>query len=201
MAEKSDILVVEVGGTVGDVESESFLHSISLMKASKSRNCINIHLVLLPYLEHSGELKTKPCQYSVQQLRKTGIQPDIIVGRAKHPLEDSIKDKIAYFSNISPELVFSNYDSTPVYRLPLILSEQNLDDKVIEIMRLEGVPEKKDLLNWESYISRHDSLSLKPKSPVLGFISKYNENYDCYKSVLEAIANASNHQILNVQLR
>src|SRR5690625_3482575 len=147
---RPDVVLVEVGGTVGDIESLPFLEAIRQLRSELGRdNCLFIHVTLVPYVRAAGELKTKPTQHSVKELRSLGIQPDIIVCRSEMPLEQDIREKIALFGDVAPEAVIQNVDADSIYEVPLLLEEEGLDLLVLERLRLpEGTP---DLTDWRAF--------------------------------------------------
>ncbi|HQE06523.1 MAG TPA: CTP synthase, partial [Tepidanaerobacteraceae bacterium] len=144
---KADIVITEIGGTVGDIESLPFLEAIRQMKTEVGRdNVLYIHVTLVPYISTAGELKTKPTQHSVKELRSIGIQPDIIVCRSERPLSQDVKEKIALFCNVEPECVIQNYDAETIYEVPLILKNEGLDQIVAKKLGVDGM--KTDLSEW-----------------------------------------------------
>lgn len=180
---KTDVVITEIGGTVGDIESLPFLEAIRQVKTDVGRdNVLYIHVTLVPYLKTSGELKTKPTQHSVKELRSIGIQPDIIVCRSEHPLSRDIKDKIGLFCNIPGEDVIENLDAESLYEVPLMLEEQGLAELVCG--RLNVPCAKPDLKEWKAMVARLKNVSKKTKIALVG---KYVELHDAYISVAEAL--------------
>ncbi len=199
LASKSgaDVIVVEVGGTVGDIEGLPFLEAIRQMRNEVGRdNVFYIHVTYLPYIGATGELKTKPTQHSVRELRSIGIQPDAIVCRSDYPVEDDIKDKIAVHCDVLGEGVIALPTVSTVYQVPLILEEEGLGDLVIDTLRLER--SIKDLRPWREMVERmHD-----PKGVVtIAVVGKYVELPDSYLSVREALTHAALFHDLSVDLR
>jgi len=185
-----DLAIVEVGGTVGDIESLPFLEAIRQFRTDLGHeNVLYIHLTLVPYIPTAGELKTKPTQHSVAELREIGIQPDIIVARSEEPLSRSLRDKIALFCDIEPEGVISAADADDIYRVPLVLREEGLDDLVVRMLHLETADEP-DLTEWRGLIERIDSCS----APVtIALVGKYVQLHEAYLSVWEALKHSAFH--------
>ncbi len=179
----SDIAIVEVGGTVGDIESLPFLEAIRQMKVEEGApNVLFIHLTLVPYITAAGELKTKPTQHSVKELREIGIQPDILLCRSDRNLPKDVKDKIGLFCNVPGDQVFSAIDANSIYEVPLYFHEEGLDEKIAEKLGIwTGRP---DLSKWESIVEkiRHPQGEVK-----IGIVGKYTDWRDSYKSLSEAL--------------
>ncbi len=179
----ADVLITEIGGTTGDIESQPFLEAIRQISLEKGReNCLFIHVTLVPYLSGSDEHKSKPTQHSVKELRSLGISPDIIVTRVDRPLEESIKDKIALFCNVKKDCVIENNTLECLYEAPLMLHKYGLDDVVCRELRLENHPI--DLKPWEEMVARIGNLSKKTRIAIVG---KYVSLHDAYLSVREAL--------------
>ncbi len=185
-ADDADVALVEVGGTVGDIESLPFLEAIRQMGIEAGRgNAIFIHLTLVPYIPSAGEIKTKPTQHSVKELRSIGIQPDILLCRSDRPLPDDERRKIALFTNVVPEAVISAVDSDSIYKIPLLLHEQGLDSIVTEKLNFD-VPAA-DLSEWKEIKRRLES----PSAVVtVAMVGKYMTLTDSYKSISEALIHA-----------
>jgi len=182
-AEGNDIVIVEVGGTVGDIESLPFLEAIRQMKYDVgSENVIYIHLTLVPYISTAHEVKTKPTQHSVMKLREIGIQPDILLCRTDRPLSKEIKDKIALFCSVEPGSVFTAADVQTIYELPLTLHEEGLDDRVAELLNIWSRAPK--LEKWEKIVKAIKEPSREVRIVVVG---KYVELTESYKSLNEAL--------------
>lgn len=179
----ADVCLVEIGGTVGDIESQPFLEAIRQFAVEAGReNCLFIHVTLVPYLAASDELKSKPTQHSVKEMLSIGISPDIIVCRTEHPLTDDIKNKIALFCNVDKECVIENNNCDILYAVPMMLKEQHMDDVVIKKLGIEcGEP---DLEDWENmlYALRNPKQTVK-----IAMVGKYVELHDSYISVNEAL--------------
>ncbi len=185
-ADDVDVLIVEVGGTVGDIESQPFLEAIRQMRMEEGRTrSLLIHLTLVPYLRKAGEIKTKPTQHSVKELRSIGLQPDILVCRSEAPIPASQRGKIALFTNVDERGVVGMRDIDTIYQGPLELHEQGLDDFVVEQLQLDCPPA--DLSDWRRVVEAQ----LAPKHELkIAFVGKYLELLDAYKSLIEAITHA-----------
>lgn len=181
-----DVVVVEIGGTVGDIEGLPFLEAIRQMRIEEGfENTLFVHVALVPILEVTGEQKTKPIQHSVQELRRIGIQPDIIIARCKVPLEMEAKWKIALYGNVPVDSVFTSYTVETIYELPLILEKQGLGSKVTSKLKLEN--RSPDLTDLEWFVSRLKKLS---KKATIGMVGKYTKLKDSYLSINEALIHA-----------
>ncbi len=183
LSPETDIVIVEVGGTVGDIESLPFLEAIRQFRHDVGReNAIFVHLTLLPYIAAAGELKTKPTQHSVRELMQLGIQPDILVVRTERPLADEIKRKIALFCNVEFGAVIESPDVATIYEIPLRFHEQGFDEKVMQKLGLERPSPA--LVNWRELVQR----VLVPRERVrIAVVGKYTDFVDSYKSVQEAL--------------
>jgi len=182
-----DVVITEIGGTVGDIESLPFIETVRQLRWDLgSQNSLVIHLTLVPYIAAAGELKTKPTQNSVKSLLSYGVQPDIVVCRTEYELGESIKRKVALFCNIQPEQVIQSIDATSIYEVPLMMKSERLDEVVMDRLKLDKLQEP-DLDGWEQFLNRIQ----KPKSTVrIGLIGKYVELKDAYKSIAEAFVHA-----------
>ncbi len=178
-----DFVITEIGGTVGDIESFPFVETVRQMKWELGSDCAVIHLTLVPYLKAAGELKTKPTQHSVKTMLEQGVQPDIIVCRTEHHLNEGIRAKIAQFCNVSLQSVIESIDADTIYDVPLLMRDEELDIEVLKITNTP-IPENLDLENWERFVSRL-------KNPVttvnIGLVGKYVELQDAYKSIKESL--------------
>lgn len=185
-AKNYNIVITEVGGTVGDIESLPFLEAIRQFRLDVGHeNCINVHLTLVPYIETSGELKTKPTQHSVQRLREIGIQPDILLCRTKYHFDESVRKKIALFCNVSSEAVIEAFDAETIYEIPLMLDSQHLGDLVLDALKL---PRKKsDLRSLEKFVNKIRNPANEVTIAVCG---KYTQLHDAYKSIIESFVHA-----------
>jgi CTP synthase len=178
-----DVVIVEIGGTVGDIESLPFIEAIRQIRHEVGRdNALFVHVTLVPWIAAAQELKTKPTQHSVKELRALGIQPDILMCRSERPLSDDVKEKIALFCDVEVEGVITARDVTSVYEVPLVLAEQRVDEQILRILKLEAGP--RDMTRWTSMVS-----GLKnPSGRVdIGLVGKYVEYEDSYKSLKEAL--------------
>jgi CTP synthase len=181
-----DVIITEIGGTVGDIESLPFMEAIRQLRYDLGwENVIFIHVTLVPYLPMSGELKTKPTQHSVKELRSIGIQPDIIVCRTEYPLGEDLRKKIALFCNVKPNEVIENLDTRIIYEVPLLLMEQNLDQMVLEKLNLSC--RDADLEQWKDMVKQAGSFKQKIKIALIG---KYVALRDAYISINEALFHA-----------
>ncbi len=181
-----DIALVEIGGTVGDIESQPFLEAIRQMRVELGYNrTLFMHLALVPYIATAGESKTKPAQHSVKEMRSIGIQPDILVCRSDHEIPDDSRRKLSLFTNVEERAVIALPDANTIYNIPQILWEQNLDDIVVERFGIDA-PEA-DLSEWTRVADAH----LNPQGEVrIAMVGKYMELLDAYKSLIEAISHA-----------
>ena len=195
-ADEADIAMVEIGGTVGDIESLPFLEAIRQMRVELGHeNSLFMHLTLVPYIRTSGEIKTKPTQHSVKELRSIGIQPDVLLCRAEQHLPDSERKKIALFTNVPEAAVISAVDADNIYRIPLLLHQQKLDDLVVRQFGL-AVPAA-DLREWQRVLDGFDH----PESQVtVGMVGKYMHLTEAYKSLSEALAHAGVHTRTKVNI-
>ncbi|KPM31519.1 CTP synthase [Croceitalea dokdonensis DOKDO 023] len=182
-----DIVITEIGGTVGDIESLPYIESVrQLLWELGDGNGIVIHLTLVPFLAAAGELKTKPTQHSVKTLMESGIKADILVCRTEHHISDDIKDKLALFCNVRKEAVIQSIDASTIYDVPLLMQQEGLDTVTLRKLQLPDT-NKTDLSNWKEFLSRHKN----PKGEVtVGLIGKYVELQDSYKSILESFIHA-----------
>jgi CTP synthase len=195
-AGKADVAMVEIGGTVGDIESLPFLEAIRQMGVEVGReNAIFMHLTLVPYIRTSGEIKTKPTQHSVKELRSIGIQPDVLLCRAEQPIPDSERRKIALFTNVAEEAVISAVDADNIYRIPMLLHAQRLDDIVVRKMGLDLPPA--DLTEWRAFVDGLDNQQGEVKVAMVG---KYVHLTEAYKSLSEALGHAGVHTRTGVQI-
>ena len=196
LADDLDVVIVEIGGTIGDIESLPFLEAIRQMRNDVGRgNAIFIHLTLVPFIETSGELKTKPTQHSVRELRAIGIQPDILLLRADRILDSEIKNKIALFCNLDPEAVITARDVGNIYQVPVALHEEGLDSIIVDLMGLSKG--SCDLSQWEDLVKRVQN----PIDEVtIGIVGKYVEYEDSYKSLNEALRHGGYKQGVDVKL-
>ncbi len=193
----ADVVIVEIGGTVGDIESLPFLEAIRQMRNDIGRdNSIFVHLTLVPYIHASGELKTKPTQHSVKELRSIGIQPDILLCRTDRFLSKELKAKISLFCNVPEDCVITAKDVDTIYEVPIVFHQEQLDRCLLRLLHLpEGEP---DLTQWEDLVQR---LRHPKDEVVIGIVGKYVEFEDSYKSLKEAIVHGGVAHNLHVQIR
>ncbi|MDC9714336.1 MAG: CTP synthase [Gammaproteobacteria bacterium] len=185
-AQGADVALVEIGGTAGDIESLPFLEAIRQMGLELGReNTLFIHLTLLPYIKVAGELKTKPTQHSVKELRGIGIQPDILICRSEHELPDAERAKIALFTNVAEDSVFTSLDVDTIYKVPRALYEQGLDEVVVKKLSIDCKPS--DLSEWDSVVSKLNTPTARVDIAMVG---KYMDLTEAYKSLSEALLHA-----------
>jgi CTP synthase len=186
VADGFDVLIVEIGGTVGDIESQPFLEAIRQLRLEVGpQRTLFIHLTYVPYLSKAGEIKTKPTQHSVKEFRSIGLQPDILVCRSEEPLPRSARNKIALFTNVEERAVISSWDFDTIYEAPLMLHQEGLDDYVVERLGLDAPPG--DLSAWERVVTAQQN----PEHELhLAFVGKYLDLLEAYKSLIEAITHA-----------
>lgn len=191
-----DVAMIEVGGTVGDIESLPFLEAIRQMRVELgAQQTLFIHLTLVPYIATAGETKTKPTQHSVKELRSIGIQPDILICRSEKPLDMSDRLKIALFTNVEKEGVISLEDAKSIYQIPMILHEQGVDELVVKKLGLTAKPA--DLSEWEQVVKAQASPNMTVR---IGMVGKYIELGDAYKSLNEALTHAGIHSRTQVKI-
>lgn len=183
---QSDVVITEIGGTVGDIESLPFLEAIRQIKSDIGRdNVMYIHVTLIPYLKAAGEVKTKPTQHSVKELRSIGIQPNVIVCRTEHPLTEDLKRKIGLFCDIDANAVIECIDADTLYDVPLMMREQGLDDIVVNHLKLDtSAP---DMTEWEAMVQKVKQLKHTTEIAIVG---KYVALHDAYLSIVEALSHA-----------
>lgn len=195
-ADSFDVAMIEIGGTVGDIESLPFLEAIRQMRIELgAQRSLFIHLTLVPYIATSGETKTKPTQHSVKELRSIGIQPDVLICRSEKPLSLSDRAKIALFTNVEKEGVISLEDAKSIYQIPMILHEQNLDEIVVKKLGLTLKPA--DLHEWQRVV---DKQAIQTMTVKVGMVGKYTELNDAYKSINEALLHAGIHTQTKVEI-
>ena len=182
-----DIVITEIGGTVGDIESLPYIEAVRQLRWELGReNCMVIHLTLVPFLSAAKELKTKPTQHSVKTLMESGINADVLVCRTEHELSNDLKKKLALFCNVEKEAVIQSIDAETIYDVPIMMYEEGLDQVVMKRLGIEDEKEP-DLNHWNNFLKRHKN----PKSTVtIGLIGKYVELQDSYKSILESFVHA-----------
>lgn len=194
---KYDVVIVEIGGTVGDIESLPFLEAIRQLTLQVGhRNALNIHVTLVPYIRSAGELKTKPTQHSVKTLREIGVQPDILLCRSEQRISKDLREKIALFCNVETRAVISAHDVDSIYEVPIIFSEEKLDEIVIEKLNIKC--SKPDMRRWTRFVHRVKDPSGLVK---IGVCGKYTDLRDAYKSINEAFVHAGAENDVEVQLK
>ncbi len=193
----SDVVITEIGGTVGDIESLPFLEAIRQIKSDIGRdNVMYVHVTLIPYIKAAGEVKTKPTQHSVKELRSIGIQPNVIVCRTEYPLADDLKRKIGQFCDVDAGAVVECRDASTLYEVPLMLREQGLDDIVVNHLKLQaGQP---DMTEWEELVARVKSLH---KTTEIAIVGKYVALHDAYLSIVESLGHAGISADSEVKIR
>jgi CTP synthase len=195
-AQEVDIAIVEVGGTVGDIESLPFMEAIRQVGVELGReNALFVHLTLLPYIATAGELKTKPTQHSVQQLRSIGIQPDVLLCRSDRPISEGDKRKISLFTSVSEKAVINSLDASSIYAVPRMLHDQGFDEVVVNQLRLDVPPA--DLSDWDAVVK---AIANPQHSVRIALVGKYVELTEAYKSLNEALLHAGIHTSAKVDI-
>ncbi len=184
---KYDIVITEIGGTVGDIESLPYLESLRQLRQELGKeNCLCVHLTLIPYLSAAKELKTKPTQHSVKELLQAGIQPDILVCRTEYPLTKEIKSKLALFCNVDSKSVIEAIDASTIYDVPLLMLKEKLDIRVLKKLKIKST-KTPDMAQWKEFLGRLKNPTHEIR---IGLIGKYNELPDAYKSIYESFIHA-----------
>lgn len=195
---KYHVVIVEIGGTVGDIESLPFLEAIRQLKQEVGMmNSINIHLTLVPYIPAAGEIKTKPTQHSVQKMREIGIQPEILVCRTTHPLDKDTRKKIALFCNVHTEAVIQALDAETIYEVPLNLQKEWIDEIIVRMLNLRST--SKRLVDWEEKVV--ERIKNPQKEVEVAFVGKYIALQDAYKSIYESLCHAGIYNNAKVKIR
>lgn len=185
----SDVVITELGGTIGDIESQPFVEAIrQYKKDAGAENVCYIHVSLVPYIAAAHEVKTKPTQHSVKELRSFGIQPDIIVLRSDHEIDDAIRAKIASFCDVDVDCVFTNEDCASIYDVPRLFAEQDFDLRVCERLGLD--PRERDMAEWDEFLEKKDHANHHEDAVKVAVVGKYTQLPDAYLSVIEAIRHA-----------
>ncbi|MDQ3936574.1 MAG: CTP synthase [Actinomycetota bacterium] len=196
-ASEVDFVITEIGGTVGDIESLPFLEALRQFQVDEGRDrSMFVHLTLVPFLGHAGELKTKPTQHSVQELRRIGIQPNLLVCRSEGALSREIREKIALFANLPVDAVISARDVDSIYKVPLYFRAEGLDDQILDHFHLEAPAA--DLAEWEALVKRGDAATDVVR---IGMVGKYIQLEDAYLSVIEALGHAGLHNDARIEIR
>ena len=194
-----DVVITEIGGCVGDIESLPFIESVRQLRWELPPNdSLVIHLTLLPYLKAAGELKTKPTQHSVKALSEAGVNPDILVCRSEHPIPAEMRKKIALFCNVQINSVIESLDAETIYDVPLLMKKEKLDERVIKKLKLTGGTTDPDLDAWKEFLGR---LKNPTEEVTIGLIGKYVELPDAYKSIIEAFIHAGAQNECKVKLK
>ena len=195
----SDVVITEIGGTVGDIESLPFLEAIRQIRSDIGRdNVMYIHVTLIPYIRAAGEVKTKPTQHSVKELRSIGIQPNVIVCRTEYPLAEDLKRKIALFCDIDADAVIECRDASTLYEVPLMLQQQGLDDYVVDHLGLTQAAPEADMAEWRALVQRVKSLA---KTTEIAIVGKYVSLHDAYLSIVESLGHAGIDADAEVNIR
>lgn len=193
---KFDVVITEIGGTVGDIESLPFIEAVRQLKWELGHKAMFIHLTLVPYLNASHELKTKPTQHSVKALLENGIQPDVLVLRSEHNLSAELRKKVALFCNVDPDAVVQSVDVKSIYEVPIKMMEQHLDEIAMRKLQLPARHEA-DMTDWMNFLDKQHNAKEKVK---IGLVGKYVELPDAYKSIIEAINHAATYNERKVDL-
>jgi CTP synthase len=192
----ADVVIVEVGGTVGDIEGQPFLEAIRQMRKEEGRDdTLSMHVTLLPYISATGELKTKPTQHSVRELRSMGIQPDVIICRSDHPVDEELKAKIALFCDVERRGVIPLLTMPSIYEVPLVLEGEGLGDYILQLLCIPAT--QRDLTDWRQLVERLQHPAGKVTVAIVG---KYVELHDAYLSVKEALIHAGMHHNVAVDI-
>ncbi len=194
---KFDVVITEIGGTVGDIESLPYIEAVRQLKWELGNRALVIHLTLVPYLNASGELKTKPTQHSVKTLLEAGVQPDVLVLRTEKDLGQDIRKKVALFCNVNPRAVIQSIDVSTIYEVPVKMQEEGLDEICMEKLELP-FNKTPDLKKWKNFLSK---LKGAEEKVTIGLIGKYVELADAYKSIIEALIHASTYNDRKADIR
>ncbi len=196
---QADVHIVEIGGTVGDIESLPFLEAMRQLKLENRKDVLFVHVTLVPYIKAAGEVKTKPTQHSVKELREIGIQADILLCRSETPLDSEVREKIALFCNVPTEAVIAATDVSSIYEVPGVFHEGGLDDLVVSML---GLPDKSvqpaDLTKWNDFVGR---VTKPSKQCEVAIVGKYTHVRDAYKSIIESFVHAGAANKARVHLR
>ena len=189
-----DITLVEIGGTVGDIESQPFLEAIRQFRQQRLKDCMNIHLTYVFYIEHAQELKTKPTQHSVQKLQQSGIFPDMILCRCKNPLPQEIRSKISLFCNVPSSGVIDLIDTNEICQVPLLLKKAHTETEILQHLHIRK--KKSTLVKWETIV---DNLKKSKKTVTITIVGKYLKHQDAYKSIFEALKHGALANFVNLR--
>ncbi|MEZ4396041.1 MAG: CTP synthase [Candidatus Krumholzibacteriia bacterium] len=192
-----DVVITEIGGTVGDIEGLPFLEAIRQFVFDKGReNCLYVHLTLVPYISAAHEIKTKPTQHSVKDLREIGIQPNLLICRTERPLDEDVKEKIGLFCNVAARDVIEARDVESIYEVPLRLHAEGLDQRVVELLGLEAA--EPELAEWDRFVN---GVIGAPDAVTIGVAGKYVDHLDSYKSIIESFIHAGQANDVHVKIR
>jgi len=192
-----DIVITEIGGTVGDIEALPYIESVRQLKWELEKDCMVVHLTLLPFLRVTGELKTKPTQHSVKTMLESGVQPDVLVCRSEHSVDEDIRRKLALFTNVRPRNVIESRDASTIYEVPIMMYKEKLDEVVLDHFSMESKTQP-DLNRWKDFLSR---LQYPKRTVEIGLIGKYVELKDSYKSITESFIHAGAANEVEVKVR
>lgn len=194
-----DFVITEIGGTVGDIESLPYIESVRQLRWELGKNCLCIHLTYVPFLSAAKELKTKPTQHSVKALQQEGVQPDILVLRTEHAISADMKKKVGLFCNVEPQAVLQSLDAPTIYRVPLNMQAEKLDEVVLTKMgfNLEDVPAA-DMTDWNHFLSKLENAKDEIK---IGLVGKYVQLQDAYKSIMESLLHAAAYNDHKLKLK
>ena len=184
-----DVALIELGGTVGDIESQPFLEALRQLRNEEgSDNVMFVHVTFIPYLNAAGEFKTKPTQHSTKELRSMGINPDVIVCRSQEPIDDGLKGKIAHFCDVDSKAVVNTPDAGTIYEVPLVLEENNIGKLIVDRINLDVIPDSSKLDSWHDIVK---SLKIEEPEVTIGIVGKYVELEDAYISIRESLLHAA----------
>ena len=184
-----DVALIELGGTVGDIESQPFLEALRQLRNEEgSDNVMFVHVTFIPYLNAAGEFKTKPTQHSTKELRSMGINPDVIVCRSQEPIDDGLKGKIAHFCDVDSKAVVNTPDAGTIYEVPLVLEENNIGKLIVDRINLDVIPDSSKLDSWRDIVK---SLKIEEPEVTIGIVGKYVELEDAYISIKESLLHAA----------
>ena len=199
LATTADVLIVEIGGTVGDIESLPFLEAVRQLKLEHRRDVLFVHVTLVPFIKAAGEMKTKPTQHSVKELREIGIQPDVLLCRSEAPLASEVREKIALFCNVPSEAVIAATDVSSIYEVPAVFHAGGLDARVVDMLGLpDGDANPPDLTAWNDFTTR---VTRPERQCEIAIVGKYTHVRDAYKSILEAFVHAGAANRARVRVR
>lgn len=193
-----DMVITEIGGTVGDIESLPFIESVRQMKWELGKNCLSIHLTYVPYISAAKELKTKPTQHSVKELQQAGVQPDVLVLRTEHELSQDVRHKVALFCNVEPDAVIQSIDVPVIYEVPLKMEEEGLDRIVLRKLGYPETGTQANLTRWQGFVTKMKNAKQKVR---IGLVGKYVELPDAYKSITESLLHASAYNDRKLDLK